>query len=82
MTPSFSQSCNDMIGEWEKQCSSSKGVCEIDVWPWLQSMSQDAISQTAFGSSYEEGKQIFHLLSEQFLLVNKHSQRYYIPFWR
>ncbi|KAI9100890.1 hypothetical protein K1719_024014 [Acacia pycnantha] len=82
MTETFFQSCNDMIQEWEKMFLSSNGTwCEMDVWPWLMNMTQDVISRAAFGSSYEEGKQIFHLLRDQSQLITKHLQRYHIPFW-
>lgn len=84
MTETFFQSGNDMIREWEKMSSSSSNgtSCEMDVWPSLMNMTQDVISRAAFGSSYEEGKQIFHLLRDQSQLVMKHLQRYHIPFWR
>ncbi|KAK4264878.1 hypothetical protein QN277_025999 [Acacia crassicarpa] len=82
MTETFFQSCNEMIQEWEKMFLSSNGTwCEMDVWPSLMNMTQDVISRAAFGSSYEEGKQIFHLLRDQSQLVRKHLQRYHIPFW-
>ncbi|XP_054814448.1 cytochrome P450 72A397-like [Prosopis cineraria] len=82
MMPKFFQSCNDMIREWEKKLSSSDGTCELDVWPWLTNMTQDVISRVAFGSSYQEGQQIFELLIEQAELVMTTYQKYHIPFWK
>ncbi|XP_028763754.1 cytochrome P450 72A68-like [Neltuma alba] len=81
MTQTLFQCCNDMIREWDKKLSSSNGTCEVDVWPSLMSMTQDVICRAAFRSSYEEGKQIFHLLTEQSELVMNHLQRYHTPFW-
>lgn len=58
-----------MISKW-KELLSSDGTCEIDVWPFLQNLTRDVISRTAFGSSYDEGTQIFELLMRQgFLLM-------------
>ncbi|MCI03997.1 cytochrome P450 monooxygenase CYP72A65, partial [Trifolium medium] len=61
MFPAFFHSCNEMISKW-KGLLSPDGTCEIDVWPFLQNLTCDAISRTAFGSSYEEGTKIFELL--------------------
>ncbi|KAK4285793.1 hypothetical protein QN277_002442 [Acacia crassicarpa] len=82
MMPTFSQSCSDMIREWETMLSPLDGTCEIDVWPWVKNLTKDVISRAAFGSSYEEGRKIFDLLTEQAELIMNNLLRYYIPFWR
>ncbi|KAJ7981935.1 putative Cytochrome P450 [Quillaja saponaria] len=81
MLPTFHQSCDDMMSNWEALVS-PKGSYELDIWPSLQNFSCDAISQTAFGSSYEEGRRIFELLKEQAELAMKVIQSLYIPGWR
>ncbi|KAI3704427.1 hypothetical protein L1987_74647 [Smallanthus sonchifolius] len=78
MVPAFHLSCSKMLSKWEKLVS-SKGACELDVWPHLRALSSDVISRTAFGSSYEEGIRIFELLTEQGVLVMKALQSLYIP---
>ncbi|XP_045801121.1 cytochrome P450 72A68-like isoform X9 [Trifolium pratense] len=80
MTPAFFTSCNDLISNWEGMLSSD-GSCEIDVWPSLQNLASDAISRTAFGSSYEEGKRIFQLQREQAELITKAVMKSLIPLW-
>ncbi|KAK7244044.1 hypothetical protein RIF29_38862 [Crotalaria pallida] len=81
MLPIFFISCNDLISKWERMLSSD-GSCEMDVWPSLQNLASDAISRTAFGSSYEEGKRIFELQKEQAELTMKVMLKVYIPGWR
>ncbi|KAK7244046.1 hypothetical protein RIF29_38864 [Crotalaria pallida] len=81
MLPIFFISCNDLISKWVGMLSSD-GSCEMDVWPFLQNLASDAISRTAFGSSYEEGKRIFELQKEQAELTMKVILRVYIPGWR
>ncbi|XP_059663286.1 cytochrome P450 CYP72A219-like [Cornus florida] len=81
MLPAFDLSCSEMLSKWEKMVS-EKESCELDVWPYLQTLSSDVISRTAFGSSYEEGTRIFELQREQAELVLQVSQSIYIPGWR
>ncbi|XP_028763795.1 cytochrome P450 CYP72A219-like isoform X4 [Neltuma alba] len=83
MLPVFRESCNDMVKKWVRLANENeKGCCEIDVWPFFQTMTSDVISRTAFGSSYEEGQQIFKLQAEQVLLTLQVLRSVYIPGWR
>ncbi|ESW05209.1 hypothetical protein PHAVU_011G161200 [Phaseolus vulgaris] len=68
MLPAFFQSCNDVISVWMGMLSSD-GKCEIDVSPFLQKLTCDVISRTAFGSSYAEGEKIFQLFRIQGRLI-------------
>ncbi|KAF3442304.1 hypothetical protein FNV43_RR16220 [Rhamnella rubrinervis] len=82
MVPAFDLSCSEMISKWDELVSSKEGrSCELDVWPFLQNMTADVISRTAFGSSYEEGRKIFQLQLAQAQLVLKAVQSVYIPGW-
>ncbi|CAL9187139.1 unnamed protein product, partial [Musa hybrid cultivar] len=81
MLPAFSACCSDLMNRWEKMAG-SEACYELDVWPELQSFSGDVISRTAFGSSYEEGRQIFQLQSEQAELVIQVVQNLYVPGYR
>ncbi|KAL9298042.1 hypothetical protein ACSQ67_023938 [Phaseolus vulgaris] len=79
--PAMYHSCNEMMKEW-KMLLRETGSCMVDVWPFLNNLTADVISRTAFGSSYEEGKIVFQLLKEQAQLTAKVFQSVYIPGWR
>ncbi|XP_052175610.1 cytochrome P450 CYP72A219-like [Diospyros lotus] len=84
MLQAFDLCCGETISKWEKMVSSpsSMGWCEIDVWPDLEALTADAISRTAFGSNYEEGRRVFQLQKEQAVLAAESMRSIYIPGWR
>lgn len=83
MVPAMVLSCSSMIQEWEAMVSGSdKGWCEIDVWPYLEDLTGDVISRTAFGSSHEEGTRIFQLQKEKLEISLPLLQLIVIPGWR
>ncbi|KAH7543949.1 hypothetical protein ACOSQ2_031463 [Xanthoceras sorbifolium] len=81
MLPAFYQSCNEMISKWDKLMCKD-GSCELDVWPFLVTLTSDVISRTAFGSNFEQGKRIFQLQTELAALTIQAAQSVYIPGWR
>ena len=81
MLPAFYLSCSEMISNWESLVS-TEGMCELDVFPYLQTLTSDVISRTAFGSNYEEGRKIFQLQTEQAEHAIKAVSSVYIPGWR
>ncbi|KAL4330330.1 hypothetical protein AHAS_Ahas13G0389300 [Arachis hypogaea] len=68
LTSTMIQCCDDVITKWEEMLP-SEGKCDTNVWPSIQNLACDVISRTAFGSSYQEGKIIFELLTKQATLV-------------
>ncbi|KAL8131895.1 hypothetical protein AgCh_007705 [Apium graveolens] len=78
MLPAMYLSCSDIMNEWEKMVSAD-GQCEVDVYHYLENLTSDVISRTAFGSSYREGRKIFQLQREQSDHIIKVSQSIYIP---
>nr|GME21417.1 cytochrome P450 CYP72A219-like [Ipomoea batatas] len=81
MLPAVHACCSNMVRKLENLVK-EKGTVEMDLWPHLGSLSADVISKTAFGSSYEEGKRIFQLQTEQAKLAFAYTQSIYIPGWR
>ncbi|KAL3509074.1 hypothetical protein ACH5RR_028475 [Cinchona calisaya] len=78
MLPAFHLSASEMLSKWEEKVSPA-GSCVLDVWPYLQTLSGDVISRTAFGSNYEEGRRIFELQIEQAEYAVKAMRSVYIP---
>ncbi|GKA18410.1 cytochrome P450 CYP72A219-like protein [Tanacetum coccineum] len=78
INPAFNIEKLKMINKWEEMLS-KENTCEVDVWPYLQTLSSDVISRTAFGSSFEEGKMIFELQRQLAELLIEALQSVYIP---
>ncbi|XP_039115546.1 cytochrome P450 72A15-like [Dioscorea cayenensis subsp. rotundata] len=81
MVPAFSSSCVELIRRWNKMIP-DEGYMELDVSPEVQNFTQEVISKTAFGSSYEEGRRIFQLLTEKLQLILPAFHSVYIPGYR
>jgi len=79
--PAFSTSTYEMIKKWEEMTSKTSWS-EIDVWSHLHQLSADVISRAAFGSSYEEGRRIFDLITEQLAIAIPVINAVYVPGWR
>ena len=80
MLPAFFKSCNMMISKWEEMLS-QEGSCEMDVWPYLQNLTSEVISRTAFGS-LEEGGRISELQKKQTEFIRKIILKVSVPGWR
>ncbi|XP_021718983.1 cytochrome P450 CYP72A219-like [Chenopodium quinoa] len=76
--PAFYDGSVEMITKWEKILDEEDSN-ELDAWPYLTTLSADVISRAAFGSSYEEGQQIFELLKEMTVMALSTLQSVYIP---
>ncbi|XP_028104005.1 cytochrome P450 CYP72A219-like isoform X1 [Camellia sinensis] len=79
MVPAFYLCCSEMINKWENNIALTEGSCEVDVWPYLQTLTSDVISRAAFGSNYEDGGKIFKLQKELLVLIIQTVSTVYIP---
>ncbi|KAL0857557.1 hypothetical protein Bca101_062711 [Brassica carinata] len=79
MVPAFYHCCSEVVSQWERLFIDKESSCEVDVWPWLVSMTADTISHAAFGSSYKEGQRIFELQGELSALIAQELKKPYIP---
>ncbi|GAA0171349.1 oxygenase [Lithospermum erythrorhizon] len=80
MLPAFKLCCSEMVSRWDDIIiSASQRSFELDVWPYLQTMTSDAISRTSFGSNFEEGRKVFELQREQAEHVMSVERSIYIP---
>ncbi|EPS59896.1 hypothetical protein M569_14910, partial [Genlisea aurea] len=74
----FKACCTEMLAKWEDETGEA-AAAEVDVWPHLQTLSSDAISRTAFGSSYEEGRRVFQLQKQLGAIIIEALRKLYIP---
>ncbi|KAK9688686.1 hypothetical protein RND81_09G003700 [Saponaria officinalis] len=81
MVPAFNASISDMVEKW-KELASNTGSCEVDAWSYLHKLSADVILRAAFGSSYEEGRKIFELITDQIKLAVPVATSVYISGWK
>ncbi|KAL6974297.1 hypothetical protein U1Q18_028478 [Sarracenia purpurea var. burkii] len=80
LIPVAGRSVIEMLDKWEAMTDS--GEVEIEVSKWFQTLTQDIITRTAFGSSYEDGKAIFRLQAQQMALASEAFQKVFIPGYR
>ncbi|OIW18563.1 hypothetical protein TanjilG_13315 [Lupinus angustifolius] len=81
LIPVMETSVVEMLDKWWVMLDEN-GEVEIEVSEWFQNLTEDVITRTAFGSSYEDGKAIFRLQAHQMLLAADAFQKVFIPGYR
>ncbi|XP_057865299.2 cytochrome P450 CYP72A616 [Cryptomeria japonica] len=77
MVPVVTASTTKMLEKWGNEIG--EGVKEIEVAEELRCLTADVIARTAFGSSFEEGKRVFHILGELAILAGRSFGKIYFP---
>ncbi|WOK97048.1 Cytochrome P450 [Canna indica] len=70
-----------VLGMVEKLPHSGEEV-EIDVSEWFQTVTEDAITRTAFGRSYDDGRAVFQLQTQQMAFAAEAFRKVFIPGYR
>ncbi|XP_006356192.1 cytochrome P450 734A1-like [Solanum tuberosum] len=81
MIPTMGKSMKDMLTKWSSKMSKD-GKVEIEVSEWFLSLSEEVITHTVFGSSYEDGKAIFELQAQQLVYATNAFHQLFIPGFR
>ncbi|KAH7299608.1 hypothetical protein KP509_24G020400 [Ceratopteris richardii] len=76
MAPTMGDLTVELMRKWEPHVKEKEA---INVAEEFQKLTADIIAHTAFGSSFAEGKVVFHLQHEQQVLISKLRSRIYIP---
>lgn len=77
MIPSMIESVDKMLKKWK-----DNGLKEVEVYEEFKIMASEVISRNAFGSSYEDGKQVFQKLEALNLLAAKNKYKNRLPGFR
>ncbi|KAH6756638.1 Cytochrome P450 superfamily protein [Perilla frutescens var. hirtella] len=82
MIPMMAKSMEAAVMKWgEEMCNAGK--VEVEVSDWFQNLVEDVITRATFGSSsYEEGRAIFELQSQQMHHATEAYQKVFIPGYR
>lgn len=82
LLPSVGETVVDMVGKWRAMAAAASGEVEIDVSEWFQVVTEDAITRTAFGRSYEDGKDVFRLQTQLMAFASEAFRKVFIPGYR
>ncbi|GMH15934.1 hypothetical protein Nepgr_017775 [Nepenthes gracilis] len=80
MVPIMGKSVAAMLDRWSGL--SNSGKVEIEVSEWFQNLSEEVITRTIFGSSYEDGKEIYKLQAQQIVFAAESFQKVFVPGYR
>ncbi|CAN6456184.1 unnamed protein product [Victoria cruziana] len=84
LIPAIGQAVVEMVEEWEREApESDSGERDVDVSERFQRLTEDVISRSMFGaSSFEDGKAVFSLQSQQMKFAAESFNRVKLPGYR
>lgn len=81
--PMIGKTVLEMVEKWTAMSSSSGDTeVEIDVSDWFQRVTEDTITRTAFGRSYEDGKAVFRLQAQLMVFAAEAFRMVLVPGYR
>ncbi|KAL5975263.1 hypothetical protein ACLOJK_031942 [Asimina triloba] len=80
LIPVIGSSVLDMVRKWSE--ISENGEVEIDVSDAFQSLTEDVITRTTFGRSYNDGKAVSQLQAQQMVFAAEAFRKVFIPGYR
>ncbi|KAK8936860.1 Cytochrome P450 734A6 [Platanthera zijinensis] len=83
LIPMIGKTVVEMVDKWTAMSSAAGGgEVEIDVADWFQGVTEDAITRTAFGRSYDDGKAVFRLQAKQMVFAAEAFRMVLVPGYR
>lgn len=83
LIPMIGTTVVEMVNKWAAMSSATvRGEVEIDVADWFQGVTEDAITRTAFGRSYDDGKAVFRLQAQQMIVAAEAFRVILVPGYR
>ncbi|CAL9187137.1 unnamed protein product, partial [Musa hybrid cultivar] len=79
MLPAFRTCCDDLISKWENTVVGSGTCYELDVWSDLQTFAVNVISTAALETSFEEGRRVYQIQTQQIVPFVQAAQSLNIP---
>ncbi|KAL9254196.1 Cytochrome P450 734A1-like protein [Drosera capensis] len=77
MVPIMGKTVSAMLDKWAVK--SSSGKAEIEISEWFENLTEEVITRTIFGSSYEDGKAVYQLQSKQVVMAAESFQKVSFP---
>ncbi|PKA53773.1 Cytochrome P450 734A6 [Apostasia shenzhenica] len=82
LMPAVGNTMLAMLDELSAAVPPSSGEVEVDVADWFQRLTEDAVTRTTFGRSYDAGKAVFRLQARLMVFAAEAFNRVFIPGFR
>nr|QNN89158.1 cytochrome P450 [Achyranthes bidentata] len=80
MVPIMGKSVAHMLDKWSLM--SNSGKVELEVSEWFQNLTEEVITRTIFGSSFDDGNKIYKLQAKQIVFAAESFQKVFFPGYR
>ena len=80
MIPIMGKSVAHMLDKWSMM--SNSGKVELEISEWFQNLTEEVITRTIFGASFDHGKKIYQLQAKQIIFAAESFQKVFFPGYR